>query len=289
MSDYMIRATAFDGQVRAFAIRSTDTVHEACRRQDTWPAASAALGRSISITAMMGFMLKGDDKLTTKIEGDGPIGYLIADSNSHGNVRGYVKNPHVNFDLNDQGKLDVRRAVGTNGTLSVVKDLGLKNNFTGSVPIVSGEVSEDFTYYFASSEQVPSAVGAGVLVNPDLSILAAGGFIIQMMPGADELTVKKVENRVSEIKPISTLIREGYAPEDILNEFFAEGNWNLLAKQDVQFKCQCSKERIETAIASLGNDEIDQMIEEDGGAEATCQFCHEQYHLTVDELEKLKQ
>lgn len=288
MSDYMIRATAFDGQVRAFAIRSTDTVHEACRRQDTWPAASAALGRTMTISAMMGFMLKGDDKLTTKIEADGPIGYLIADSNANGDVRGYVKNPHVNFDLNDQGKLDVRRAVGTNGTLSVVKDLGLKNNFTGSVPLVSGEVSEDFTYYFASSEQVPSAVGAGVLVNPDLSILAAGGFIIQMMPDADELTVKKVEKRVSEIRPISTLIRDGYSPEDILNEFFEDGNWNLLSKQDVRFKCQCSKERIENAISSLGNDEIDQMIEEDGGAEATCQFCHEQYHLTVEELEQLK-
>ncbi len=289
MSDYMIRATAYNGQVRAFAIRSTDTVGEACRRQDTWPAASAALGRTITISAMMGSMLKGDDQLTVKLEGDGPIGYVIADSNAHGDVRGYVKNPHVNFDLNEHGKLDVRRAVGTNGTLSVVKDLGMKNNFTGSVPIVSGEVSEDFTYYFASSEQVPSAVGAGVLVNPDLSILASGGFIIQMMPEADDLTIKKVEKRVSDIRPISTLIREGYTPEDILNEFFNDTEWKLLSQQDVQFKCKCSKERLENAIAGLGNEEIDKMIEEDGGAEATCQFCHEQYHFTVKELEQLKQ
>ncbi|RPF51222.1 Hsp33 family molecular chaperone HslO [Aquisalibacillus elongatus] len=289
MSDYLIRGTAFDGQVRAFAIRSTDSVGEATRRQDTWPAASAALGRTMTISAMMGSMLKGEDKLTTKIEADGPIGYIIADSNAHGDVRGYVKNPHVNFDLNEQGKLDVARAVGTNGTLSVVKDLGLKNHFTGQVPIVSGEVSEDFTYYFVSSEQIPSAVGAGVLVNPDLTIKASGGFIIQMMPEADELTIKKVEKRISEIRPISTLIDEGYTPEDILDEIFHEEGWKQLSSTDVRFKCQCSKERLENAIMSLGNDEINQMIQEDGGAEATCQFCYEVYHFNVDELEQLKQ
>ncbi|GEL78239.1 Hsp33 family molecular chaperone HslO [Tenuibacillus multivorans] len=289
MSDYMIRAMAYNGSVRAFAIRSTDLVNEACQRQDTWATASAALGRTMTISAMMGMMLKGDDKLTAKLEGDGPLGYVIADSNAHGDVRGYVKNPHVDFDLNEKGKLDVRRAVGINGSLSIVKDLGLKNHFTGQVPIVSGEVSEDFTYYFASSEQVPSAVGAGVLVNPDFTILASGGFIVQMLPDASEFTVKQLEKRLSEIKPISSLIRDGYSPEDVLDEIFPNGEWKLLSKSDVQFKCQCSKERLERAISSLGNDEIDDMIEKDGGAEATCQFCHEQYHFTVEDLERLKQ
>jgi len=289
MSDYLIKGTAFNDTVRAYAIRSTDLVGEACRRQDTWATASAALGRTITISAMMGSMLKGDDKLTVKIEGDGPIGHIIADSNANGEVRGYVSNPHVDFDLNEKGKLDVRRAVGTTGTLSVVKDLGMRNHFTGSVPIVSGEVSEDFTYYFATSEQVPSAVGAGVLVNPDLTILAAGGFIIQMMPGAADETITFIEKRIQNMPPISSLIQEGYMPEDILNEIFKEADWKYLEKQEVEFKCQCSKERVENAIAGLGNEEINAMIHEDGGAEAVCHFCNETYYLTKEELEALKQ
>lgn len=289
MSDYLIKGTAFNDTVRAYAIRSTDLVGEACRRQDTWATASAALGRTITISAMMGSMLKGDDKLTVKLEGDGPIGHIIADSNANGEVRGYVSNPHVDFDLNEKGKLDVRRAVGTTGTLSVVKDLGMRNHFTGSVPIVSGEVSEDFTYYFATSEQVPSAVGAGVLVNPDLTILAAGGFIIQMMPGAADETITFIEKRIQNMPPISSLIQEGYTPEDILNEIFKEADWKYLEKQEVEFKCQCSKERVENAIAGLGNEEINAMIHEDGGAEAVCHFCNETYYLTKEELEALKQ
>lgn len=289
MNDYLIKTTAFNDTVRAYAIRSTNLVNETCKRQDTWATASAALGRTVTIAAMMGAMLKGEDKLTIKLEGDGPIGAIVADSNAKGEVRGYVKNPHVDFDLNDQGKLDVRRAVGTNGTLSVVKDLGLRTNFTGSVPIVSGEVSEDFTYYFATSEQVPSAVGAGVLVNPDLSILASGGFIIQMMPGATEETISHIEKKLSDFPPISSLIRDGNTPEDILNIFFKETEWKLLEKQEVVFKCQCSKERIGQAISGLGNDEINAMIEEDGGAEAVCHFCNEKYTFTVEELETLKQ
>ncbi|MGM8215691.1 Hsp33 family molecular chaperone HslO [Bacillaceae bacterium W0354] len=289
MTDYLIKSTAFNDTVRAYAIRSTELVNETCKRQDTWATASAALGRTVTIAAMMGAMLKGEDKLTIKLEGNGPMGAIIADSNAKGEVRGYVKNPHVDFDLNEQGKLDVRRAVGTSGTLSVAKDLGLKNNFTGSVPIVSGEVSEDFTYYFASSEQVPSAVGAGVLVNPDLSILASGGFIIQMMPGATDETISLIEQKLQEVPAISAMIRDGYTPEDILSKFFGDDGWKLLDKQEVVFKCQCSKERIENAISGLGNDEIDAMIREDEGAEAVCHFCNEKYYLTVEELEALKQ
>ncbi|MET3683742.1 molecular chaperone Hsp33 [Alkalibacillus flavidus] len=288
MSDYLVKATAFDGQVRAFAIDSTQFVNEACRRHDTWATTSAALGRTMTITAMMGSMLKGDDKLTVKVEGDGPIGAIVADGNAKGEIRGYVQNPHVDFDSNEQGKLDVRRAVGTDGTISVAKDIGLKNNFTGQVPIVSGEISEDFTYYFVTSEQVPSAVGAGVLVDTDYSILASGGFIVQMMPGATEETISTVEDRVNQMTAISTQIQDGKTPEDILKGFFEGEEWHVIDRQDVVFSCTCSKERTENAIASLGNEEIDAMIEEDGGAEATCHFCNEVYHLSVEDLRELK-
>ncbi|MCP8618192.1 Hsp33 family molecular chaperone HslO [Salirhabdus salicampi] len=288
MSDYLIKATAFNHTVRAYAITSTETVNEACKRQDTWATASAALGRTITVAAMMGAMVKGEDKITVKVEGNGPIGAIIADSNAKGEVRGYVKNPHVDFDLNEKGKLDVRRAVGTEGTISVVKDLGMRDHFTGQVPIVSGEISEDFTYYFVNSEQVPSAVGAGVLVNPDLSILAAGGFIIQMMPGATEETISRLEKHIANIPPISTLIREGHSPEVILEKLLAGGDMNILEKMPIEFKCRCSRERISNAITGLGNEEIQSMIDEDKGAEATCHFCNEIYQFSAEELEQLK-
>lgn len=288
MSDYLLKATAFDGEVRAYAIRSTDTVEEARKRQDTYATASAAMGRTISITTMLGSMLKGEDKLTVKVEGDGPMGAIIADANAKGEVRGYVINPHVDFESNAQGKLDVKRAVGTEGTLSVVKDLGLKNHFTGQVPIVSGEISEDFTYYLANSEQVPSSVGAGVLVNPDHSILAAGGFIVQMLPNASEETITKVEETIAKIAPISQLIQEGKTPEEILELLLGQDNLKIHTRQEVQFSCPCSKERLSAAIQGLGNEEIDSMIREDHGATASCHFCNEQYTFTIDELRALK-
>ncbi|WP_077623926.1 Hsp33 family molecular chaperone HslO [Sediminibacillus massiliensis] len=288
MNDYLIKATAFKGMVRAYAITSTDTVEEARRRHDTFATASAALGRTITITAMMGAMLKGNDKLTVKLEGDGPVGPIIADGNAKGEVRGYITNPHVDFDLNEKGKLDVARAVGTQGSLSIVKDLGMKENFTGQVPIVSGEVGEDFTYYFANSEQIPSAVGAGVLVNPDHTILASGGFILQVMPGADDGTIDLLEERINSIPPISSLVRDGNTPEEILEKLIGEENLKIHEKLPVQFQCHCSKERVENALKSLGNEEIDKMIKEDNGAEATCHFCNEQYTFDAEELQQLK-
>ncbi|HLR79495.1 MAG TPA: Hsp33 family molecular chaperone HslO [Bacillota bacterium] len=287
MTDYMVKATAYDGNFRAYAISSTHMVEEARKRQDTWATATAALGRTITITSMMGAMLKGEDSLTVKIEGGGPIGAIVADGNAHGEVRGFVTQPHVDFDLNEKGKLDVARAVGTNGNLSVVKDLGLKDYFTGQVPIVSGEVSEDFTYYFATSEQIPSAVGAGVLVNPDHSVLAAGGFIVQVMPGADEEMITKLEEHLESFPPISTLIHEGKTPEQMLKRLFSQDVMNIHEKIPVAYRCQCSKERIERGIASLGSAEITQMIEEDHGAEAVCHFCNEKYYFTETDLKKL--
>lgn len=289
MKDYLIKATAFDGKVRAYAVRSTETVEEARRRQDTWATASAALGRTITITAIMGAMMKGEDSNTIKIEGGGPIGAIIADGNAKGHVRGYVTNPHVDFETNAKGKLDVARAVGTTGSLNVVKDLGLKDYFTGEVPIVSGEISEDFTYYFATSEQVPSAVGAGVLVNTDHTIKAAGGFIVQVMPGADEEVIERLEEQIQAFPAISTLIEEGYTPEQLLELLFKDADLKIHESMPIEFRCKCSKERLGQAVSGLGNEEIQSMIDEDGGAHATCHFCNEEYSFTVEELETLKQ
>lgn len=288
MNDYLVKALAYGGQVRAYAVRSTETISEAQRRHQTWRTASAALGRAMTAGLMMGAMMKGEEKLTIKIEGGGPIGAIMVDSNAKGEVRGYVSNPHVDFESNEHGKLDVRRAVGTDGYLSVVKDIGLRDFFTGQVPIVSGELGEDFTYYFVTSEQVPSSVGVGILVNPDDSILAAGGFIFQLMPGTEDETITKIEERLKTIPPISRLIEKGLTPEEILEELFGQENVNVLEKMPVKFECNCSKERFAGAIISLGSKEIRDMIEEDGMAEAHCHFCNEKYHYSKEELEELE-
>ncbi|MBM7646443.1 molecular chaperone Hsp33 [Scopulibacillus daqui] len=287
MSDYLIKALAYDGQIRAMTILTTDMVNEAQRRHQTWPTASAALGRSMTAATMMGAQLKGEEKITVTIEGGGPIGAIIVDANAKGETRGYVSHPQVHFELNKQGKLDVARAVGTNGFLSVVKDLGLKENFTGRVPIVSGEIGDDFTYYFARSEQVPSAVGVGVLVNPDNSIKASGGFLIQVLPGASDTLIDKIEQRLTEIPPISKLIESGQTPEDLLDTLFGEGHYKVIDKMPVKFKCQCSKEKIANALIGLGKEEIKAMIEEDHGAEASCHFCRETYRFSEDDLQEI--
>lgn len=288
MNDYLVKALAYDGQIRAYAVRSTETVGEAQRRHYTWPVASAALGRTISAAAMMGAMLKGEDKLTIKIQGGGPLGLILVDSNAQGEVRGYVSNPHVHFDLNEHGKLDVRQGVGTDGTLTVVKDLGMRDFFSGQVPLVSGELGEDFTYYFVTSEQVPSSVGVGVLVNPDNSIKAAGGFILQLMPGTEDQTISAIEARLKEIPPVSKLIDKGLTPEELLEEVLGEGNVQILETLPVSFTCTCSKERFSTALISLGADEIREMIDTDGQAEAHCHFCNEKYLFTREELEEIE-
>ena len=288
MEDYLVKALAFNGQVRAYAVRSTKLVGEAQRRHYTWPTASAALGRAMTATVMMGAMLTGDDKLTVKIDGDGPLGHILVDGNAKGEVRGYVLNPQTHFDLNEHGKLDVRRAVGTTGTLTVVKDIGMRDFFTGQVPIVSGELGEDFTYYFSTSEQVPSSVGVGVLVNPDNSILAAGGFIIQLMPGTDDETITKIENHLKAMPPISKQIEKGLTPEELLEEILGDEPIKFLETMPVSFTCTCSKERFGDAMVSLGADEIQDMIETDGQAEVHCHFCNEKFIFTKEELEELK-
>ena len=289
MKDYLVKALGFNGQVRAYAVSTTETIGEAQKRHYTWPTASAALGRAMTAGVMMGAMLKGDEKLTIKIEGGGPIGVILVDSNAKGEVRGYVTNPQTHFDLNEQGKLDVRRAVGTDGMLTVVKDIGLKDYFTGQTPIVSGELGDDFTYYFVTSEQVPSSVGVGVLVNPDNTIKAAGGFILQLLPGTEEETIVALENRLQTITPISKMIESGMNPEDILEELLGKNNVQVLEKMPVTFQCQCSRERIENALISLGKQEIRSIIEEEGKAEANCHFCNEKYQFSKEELEQLEE
>ncbi|WP_284699711.1 Hsp33 family molecular chaperone HslO [Planococcus beigongshangi] len=287
MRDYLIKALAFDGQVRAYATKTTETVSEAQRRHYTWPTASAALGRSMTASVMMGAMMKGEEKLTIRINGGGPIGNILVDANAKGEVRGYVSKPQTHFDLNEIGKLDVRRAVGTDGLLTVSKDIGLMQPFVGQVPIVSGEIGEDFTHYIVTSEQVPSSVGVGVIVNPDNTILASGGFIIQLMPGTPEEIIVAIEERLASIPTISKMISEGMTPEDILHEVLGKENVKILDEMPVTFTCECSRDRITNAIVSLGPTEIMDMIETDGQAEAECHFCNEKYHFSKENLEDL--
>ncbi|MGB6777897.1 Hsp33 family molecular chaperone HslO [Planococcus citreus] len=287
MNDYLVRALAYDGQIRAFATRTTETVNEAQRRHYTWPTASAALGRSMTASVMLGAMLKGEEKLTIKINGGGPLGTILVDANAKGEVRGYVSNPQTHFDLNEQGKLDVRRAVGTEGTLTVSKDIGLQHPYVGQVPIVSGELGDDFTHYIVTSEQTPSSVGVGVIVNPDNTILASGGFIIQLMPGTDEKVISQLEQRLAEIPTISNMVRAGLTPEDILDEVLGKENVKALDTMPVNFQCQCSRERIHNAIQGLGSAEIEDIIVTEGKAEAQCHFCNETYVFSKDQLQDM--
>lgn len=287
MSDYLVKALAYDGQIRAFATRTTQTVGEAQRRHYTWPTASAALGRSMTASVMLGAMLKGEEKLTIKINGGGPIGTILVDANAKGEVRGYVSNPQTHFDLNESGKLDVRRAVGTEGTLTVSKDIGMEHPYVGQVPIVSGELGDDFTHYIVTSEQTPSSVGVGVIVNPDNTILASGGFLIQLMPGTDENVISQLEQRLKTIPTISNMVRNGLTPEDILKEVLGKENVKALDTMPVLFQCQCSRERIHNAILGLGPVEIEDMIVTDGQAEAQCHFCNENYVFTKDQLQEM--
>lgn len=289
MEDYLVKALAYQGLVRAYAVAATDTVAEAQRRHDTWNTASAALGRSLVGGLLLGATLKGDDRLTIKIQGDGPVGAIVVDANGHGEVKGYLQNPHVSLPLNEKGKLDVRGAVGTQGMFTVIKDLGLKEPFSGQTPLVSGELGEDFTYYLAISEQIPSAVGLSVLVDTDDSIKVAGGFMLQIMPGADESIISAIETNLANTPQISTLLDEGKTPEEILDSLLPDTELVVLEKMPVSFTCDCSKDKFARAIISLGKDEIQAMIDEDHGAEAVCSFCGEKYSYTEAELVALKE
>ncbi|MDT6979995.1 Hsp33 family molecular chaperone HslO [Levilactobacillus zymae] len=285
MADYLVKSLVANGMFRAYAVDATDTVAEAQRRHDTWSAATAALGRTMIGTMLLSTsLLKGDEKLTVKVNGHGPVGAIVVDGNANGTVKGYLQYPHTSLPLNAKHKLDVKKAVGTQGMLTVTKDQGLGQPYTGQVPLISGELGEDFTYYLAKSEQIPSSVGVSVFVEPDNSVKVAGGFMIQVMPGATDEAIARLEKRLKEMPMVSELLLDGQKPEDILNLLFKDEDVQILQKLPVEFKCDCSKGRFAAALASVSAAAIQEMIDEDHGAEAVCHFCGNKYQFSEDEL-----
>jgi molecular chaperone Hsp33 len=286
LQDILVRGTAWGGSIRVFAARTTRLVDEMRRRHGTLPTATAALGRAATAAAMMGAMLKGDEKLTVQIKGEGPLGQIVVDANAKGEVRGYVDHPSVHLASNSQGKLDVAGAVGRNGHLHIIKDLGLKEPYRGSVPIISGELGEDFTYYFAVSEQTPSAVGLGVLVDTDGSVLHAGGFIIQILPGLTDAELDKLERAIGAMPLVTSLLDQGETPEEILR--FAVGDdLQIHDTMELRFQCKCSRDRVERTLISMGEEELRSLAEEEGKAEVVCHFCNEAYSFDKPQLEAL--
>lgn len=285
MADYLVKSVAGNEMFRAYAVNATGIVAEAQRRHDTWSAASAALGRSLVGTLLLASsILKGDDQLTVKINGDGPVGGIVVDGNAKGTVKGYLQNPHVHLPLNKKHKIDVKAAVGSNGFLAVTKSQEVGDPFTGQVPLVSGELGEDFTYYLAQSEQIPSAVGLSVFVNEDNTIGVAGGFLVQVLPNATDEAISSLEGKLKDLPLVSQLLRDGKTPEDILNLLF-DGDVKVLDKIPVKFECDCSKERFAESLMALPKHEVQAMIDEDQGAEAVCHFCGNKYQFTVPELQ----
>ena len=287
MSDYIIRATAAEGQIRAFAATTRELTEFARQAHNTSPVATAALGRLLTAGTMMGVMMKGaDDILTIKIEGDGPIGGLTVTADSKGDVKGYAYNPEVMLPPNEKGKLDVGGALGI-GVLSVIKDIGLKEPYVGQTILVTSEIAEDLTYYFATSEQTPSSVALGVLMNKDNTVRQAGGFILQLLPGASEEVISTLENRLKEITSITSLLDAGNTPEMILEHILGDFSLEILDKIPTQFACNCSRERIEKALISIGKKELQEMINEGKTIEMNCHFCNKHYPVTVEELKGL--
>ena len=283
----MIRATAANAQIRAFAIRSTNLVEEARERHHTSPIATAALGRLLSAGVMMGSMMKNDsDVLTLQISGDGPIGGLTVTANSRGDVKGYVNHPDVLIPPKNE-KLDVGGAVG-NGVLSVIKDMGLKEPFTGQVQLQTGEIADDLTYYFLTSEQVPSSVGLGVLLNEEYQVDVAGGFIIQVMPFIEDDVLDHLEANITQLSSVTSLLKQYETAEEMLKHVLKGFDVEITDTMDARFYCDCSKERIEKALISIGRDELDDMISEGETIEVMCHFCNTPYYVTVDELKALR-
>lgn len=286
MDDYLIRAITTNKEIRALAVKSTEVVREAQERHQTTPVATAALGRVITGALLTGSLVKSGDEIVLKIEGTGPAGKIVADANQEGEVRGYIQNPKLDLYQTDSGKLDVAKAVGA-GELSLTKIMSMKEPYTGSVPLVSGEIGEDLTYYFTASEQVPSSVGLGVLVDTDLSVKAAGGFLIQLLPDASDETIDMLENNLKKINSLSKMIEDGMTPEELLEELLGDMDYRIMARKDVKFKCRCSRERSYELIAGLGKEEIEETLAEQGEIEIRCNFCNEKYNFDKVEVEKI--
>lgn len=281
------RAIDSEGLVRVSFVDSRDIVQKAYEIHNTTPVATAALGRSITITALIGSGMKSkEDTVSTIIKGDGPLGSIVCTANGNGSVKGCVSNPYVDLPLKKNGKLDVGRAVGK-GTLSVTMDLGLKMPYVGQIPLVSGEIAEDFTYYFAKSQQIPTAVSLGVLVDTDYTVKQAGGLFVQIMPGCDDETIALIEKNVNELEPITTMLEKGYSSDLIIASVFAGLFFKYLDDTEYYYECDCSREKIEKALISLGEAELRDMIEKDHGAQVTCRFCPEVYEFNENELTAL--
>lgn len=286
MKDELVKALVCEERVRVIVNSTTHLCEEARKRHDCWPTAAAALGRVLSIGSIMGSMQKNEEeKVTIQINGGGPIGTIMVDCFPNGNVRGFVSDPHQFYTYNDTGKLAVGVAVGKEGTLKVIKDLNLKDDFSGTVQLQSGEIGDDFAYYFTASEQIPSAVSLGVLVEPDNSVSAAGGMLIQMLPNATEEDIVKVEGILSKMKPMSELIHSGKTCEEIICEYFDDAK--VLSHQDIAFDCRCSKEHMKEALMTLTDEEKKSMIEEDHGCEVVCHWCNTAYQFSEEELKEL--
>lgn len=284
MQDHIIKATAANAQIRAFAITSKEIVETARKAHNTSPVMTAALGRLLSAAAMMGSMMKGDkDILTLQIKGDGPAGGLTVTADSHGNVKGYANNPDVILPANELGKLDVGGAIG-NGFLGVIKDLGLKEPYVGQTVLQTGEIAEDLTYYFVVSEQTPSSVGLGVLMEKNNTVKQAGGFIVQLMPFAEEEVIAKLEENLMKIKPVTTMLDEGMTPTQILETVLDGLDLQVTEECDCRFFCNCDKPRVEKALISVGKEELQMMIDEGKTIEVNCHFCNRNYEFTVEEL-----
>ncbi len=288
MTDYIVRATAADSSIRAFAINAKEMVETAREHHDTTPVMTAALGRLLCGAAMMGSMMKGEkDLLTLQIQCSGPAQGLTVTADSAGNVKGYAVNPKVELPLNDKGKLDVGGALDL-GILSVIKDMGLKEPYVGQCQLQTGEIAEDLTYYFETSEQIPSAVGLGVLLNPDGSVRQAGGFIIQLMPFTPDDVVERLEKRIAEIDSVTQMLERGLAPEQILEEILGEFGLEITDTLPAQFKCDCSKERISKALATISKKDMDDIINDGESIEVKCQFCNTAYKFEVEELKEIR-
>lgn len=287
MEDYIVRATAGDHQIRAFAATTRELVEHARIAHNTSPVATAALGRLLTAGAMMGVMMKNDsDLLTIKVQGSGPIEGLTVTADSKGNVKGYAYNPGVMLPPNDKGKLDVGGAVGE-GVLSVIKDIGLKEPYLGQTILVGGEIAEDLTYYYATSEQVPSSVALGVLMNKDNTVRQAGGFIIQLLPGASEEMIDKLEATLSGVTSVTSLLDEGMTPEMILENVLGDLGLEIMDRVPTRFYCNCTKDRVEKALISIGKKDLQEMIDDGETIEVNCHFCGKNYEFTVEELKEL--
>ena len=285
--DYIVRATAAEGQIRAFAAVTKEMVEYARAAHDTSPVATAALGRLLTGGALMGIMMKGDkDLLTLQIKGDGPIGGVVVTADSHGAVKGYVHHPHVILPANSKGKLDVAGAVGK-GVLQVIRDLGLREPYQGSVDLQTGEIAEDLTYYFATSEQVPSSVGLGVLMDKDNTVRQAGGFIIQLMPFTPDEVIDQLEKKLSEVTSVTAMLDKGMTPEEILEYLLGDFGLEINEKVETAYRCDCSKDRFAKALISIGRRDLKEMADEGKPVEVNCHFCNKKYQFTPEEIMQL--